>query len=120
MIRVIEVEFYKFIRRKSFIISLILFAIIFVASIILLMYRGVSSMDTKNYINEKKKQINLLEEQKNVGGNNKKKGNEKIINDLKLEVKNLEMMQDESITWQERVKVDIIFCIHRTNSTIHK
>lgn len=109
MIRVIEVEFYKFIRRKSFMISLILLTIIFVASMILLMYRGVSSMDTKNYINETKKQINLLEEQKNVGGNSKNKGYEKIINDLKLEVKNLEIMQDENIPWQERVKMDIKF-----------
>ncbi|WP_346929721.1 ABC transporter permease subunit [Clostridium sp.] len=109
MIRLIEVEFYKFIRRKSFIISLILFIIIFVAAMISLMYSGISSMDPQKYINETKKQINLLEEQKDVSGNAKNKGYEKIINDLKLDVNNLEIMQDESIPWQERVKMDIKF-----------
>lgn len=109
MIRLIEIEFGKFVKRKSFYISLILFTIIFVVSMIIFMYRGVEFMDPQNYIDEAKRQINQYEEMKNASDTSKNKGYEKIINDLKLEVSNLEILQDESIPWEERIKIDIEF-----------
>ncbi|MEG0671184.1 ABC transporter permease subunit [Clostridium sp.] len=114
MIKLIEIEFEKFIKRKSFYIALILFTIIFIVSMVIYTYRGVKVMDPQHYIDNLKKQINQYEEQKVAGDKKYVKTYEKFINDFKLEVNNLEIMQDESIPWEERVQIDIEFSKDKT------
>ncbi|GLC29419.1 ABC transporter permease [Clostridium omnivorum] len=112
MIRLIQIEFQKFIRRKKFLIALIILILccmfcLGAAVLSASQYNGV-----ENEIKATEKYIKTLEEQGNLENDKGastavSNGYTKIINDMKGRLAILKRTADESIPWQQRVKEDI-------------
>ncbi|ERI92463.1 hypothetical protein HMPREF1982_02445 [Clostridiales bacterium oral taxon 876 str. F0540] len=114
MFNIIQIELWKFVRRKKFIISLALLMVVCVFCILSTIVAAPKTRGITNEIKRTKDYINILEEQGNLqkdkgASEAVNKGYSKIINDQKEKLIQLEKLADENVPWQERVKQDISY-----------
>lgn len=112
MIRLIQIEFHKFIRRKKFLIALILLILCCMFCLGASVLSASKYSGVENEIKATEKYIKTLEEQGNLENDKGAStavtnGYTKIINDMKGRLAILKRTDDESIPWQQRVKEDI-------------
>ncbi len=114
MFNIIQIELWKFVRRKKFIISLALLMVVCVFCILSTIVAAPKTRGITNEIKRAKDYINILEEQGNLqkdkgASEAVNKGYSKIINDQKEKLMQLEKLADENVPWEERVKQDISY-----------
>jgi ABC-2 type transport system permease protein len=112
MVKLIQIEFQKFIKRKKFIIAFILLMLCsaFCLGSVLITapkYKGV-----QNQIKSTEKYVKTLEEQGNLekdkgASTAVASGYNKIVKDMTAKLTILKRSADETIPWQQRVKEDI-------------
>lgn len=112
MIRLIQIEFQKFIRRKKFLIALIILILCCIFCLGAAVLSASKYNGVENEIKATEKYIKTLEEQGNLENDKGastavSNGYTKIINDMKGRLAILKRNADESIPWQQRLKEDI-------------